>query len=109
MDEWPVTSDSYNKGRGSVLVNQPTTTEERAELALRFKRDFKMGEEMELLVDTPECNDKFELLFAADTAAFFYPSWTRPHNALCSGSLNPWTAPLWAHWVGSLPSLKASE
>ena len=64
MDEWPVTSARFNRGRGPVIVDkQPTRLSERCALAQKFFRDFSMTG-MELLVDDPEEGDPFEKAYA---------------------------------------------
>lgn len=79
MDEWPVRSARFNRGRGPVVVaKQPTEAKERCDLAKKFARDFlggiAIGENQsslstsssgfELLVDDPELGDPFEKAYA---------------------------------------------
>ena len=68
MEEWPVRSARFNRGRGPVLVDkQPTKAEERCELARKFAKDFDFPmtcPNLELLVDDPELGDPFEKVYA---------------------------------------------
>jgi hypothetical protein len=72
MDEWPIRSARFNRGRGAVVVEkQPTQAKERCELATRFARDFDFPSPLdsfphiELFVDDPEVGDLFEKEYAA--------------------------------------------
>lgn len=67
MDEWPLRSGRFNRGRGAVIVEeQPTSAAERCALAEKFAADFLQGETggVELLVDNPETGDLFENAYA---------------------------------------------
>lgn len=68
MDEWPLQSGRFNRGRGPVVVEkQPTTVEERCALAQQFARDFEMdlsGSNFEFLIDDPEKGEPFEQNYA---------------------------------------------
>jgi hypothetical protein len=50
VDEWPISSSRFNGDRGVVSVEQPTTDQQRLELAGKFVRDFGMKTPM--LVDS---------------------------------------------------------
>lgn len=68
MDEWPVRSGRFNRGRGPVIVEkQPTTGSERCALARKFAADFDMdldGVSYDFLVDDPEKGEPFEKVYA---------------------------------------------
>mmetsp|Transcript_43539 Transcript_43539/g.64606 ORF Transcript_43539/g.64606 Transcript_43539/m.64606 type:complete len:134 (-) Transcript_43539:137-538(-) len=68
MDEWPLHSGRFNKGRGPVIVEtQPTEALERCKLARKFAADFGMkldDSSYEFLVDNPEEGDSFEKAYA---------------------------------------------
>lgn len=69
MDEWPVTSGRFNRGRGPVIIEkQPRTATHRCELARNFARAFDLefgrSNSIELLVDDPERGDLFEKEYA---------------------------------------------
>mmetsp|Transcript_19201 Transcript_19201/g.28010 ORF Transcript_19201/g.28010 Transcript_19201/m.28010 type:complete len:111 (+) Transcript_19201:738-1070(+) len=68
MDEWPIRSARFNRGRGPVLVErQPTAAEERCDLARTFADNFDLpldNPNVELLVDNPESNDPFLRIYA---------------------------------------------
>lgn len=76
MNEWPVHSGRYNRGRGPVVVEkQPTTGEERCELARKFAQDFEMkldhGSSYEFLVDDPDQEEPFEKAYAPWPLRFY--------------------------------------
>ena len=76
MDEWPVLSARFNRGRGPVIVErQPRTSLERRSLAQKFASDFGLsfeagvgannhGNNVRLLVDDCERHDPFEQAYA---------------------------------------------
>jgi hypothetical protein len=69
MDEWPLMSARFNKGRGPVVVEkQPTRLSERCALAQRFADDFDISLDadwsFDFLVDDPEGGDMFEQMYA---------------------------------------------
>lgn len=71
MDEWPVTSGRFNRGRGPVLVEeQPRTTLDRCRLAQKFLTVFDMdldssgASNVQFLVDDRDRDDLFEKAYA---------------------------------------------
>ena len=68
MNEWPLLSGRFNKGRGPVVIDQqPTIASERCALARRFAHDFDMDLQtasFDFLVDDPEQGDPFEKRYA---------------------------------------------
>lgn len=66
MDEWPLHSARFNKGRGPVVVEkQPRFASERCHLARKFVEDFELNlSSSEFLVDDPEQGEPFEKAYA---------------------------------------------
>lgn len=68
VDEWPINSGRYNRGRGPVCVKQPTTNQERLQLANRFRIDFDC-KEIPMLVDS--IDNEFEKKYAPWPLRFY--------------------------------------
>jgi hypothetical protein len=70
IDEWPVWSGRFNRGRGAVRVaHQPQTSIERCTLARKFMSDFDMtmndnNSNVQFLVDDCDRQDPFEQMYA---------------------------------------------
>ena len=70
MDEWPIRSGRFNRGRGPIIIEkQPSTSEERCQLAKKFAEDFDLKldiapDNVEFLVDVCERQDPFERAYA---------------------------------------------
>ena len=67
MDEWPVSSGRFNRGRGPVRVeHQPQTAMERCALARQFMTDFDITiqDNVQFLVDDCDRQDPFEKTYA---------------------------------------------
>ena len=70
MDEWPIRSARFNRGRGPVLIEkQPREAKERCDLACQFANEFLFPFQdscphIQLLVDNPESGDIFEKEYA---------------------------------------------
>lgn len=68
IDEWPISSGRYNRGRGPVSVSQPTSNEERLALANKFRSDFDCLE-IPMLVDPIQ--NEFEKKYAPWPLRFY--------------------------------------
>ena len=68
VDEWPINSGRYNHGRGPVSVMQPTTNQERINLATRFQNDFDC-KQIPMLVDS--IGNEFEKKYAPWPLRFY--------------------------------------
>jgi hypothetical protein len=69
LDEWPISSGRFNRGRGPVHVSQPKSAEERIQVARTFLGNYDLGETLEesskmvVVVDDPAHN-AFEKAYA---------------------------------------------
>lgn len=68
IDEWPINSGRCNHGRGPVCVKQPTTNQERLDLATRLRNDFDC-KEIPMFVDSVD--NEFEKKYAPWPLRFY--------------------------------------
>jgi hypothetical protein len=64
LSEWPVRSARFSKTGPILVQEQPSTLQERCELARRFSREYNIPEFVEILVDNPEQGDQFSKTYS---------------------------------------------
>jgi hypothetical protein len=66
-NEWPISSGRYNRGRGPVRINQPTTSNERISVAKQFLNSYDIPIDdngLQVACDSPEIGNPFEKAYA---------------------------------------------